>query len=192
MTVVPLRARGRLCGGGTKSGGKCRRPAGWGTDHVGAGRCKLHFGNTRTAVVASANELVTLRARDALAKLGEPVPLLRPVARLQLLAGEVDQWLEACRLAVQELEGDLTVKDDFGKETERALVKIYTEAMDRMHRIGADLVRLNLEERAQRLNEVEVRRVLDAIVRGLEKSLSGAQLEQVKADVAQELEGMSD
>jgi len=33
-----------LCGARTRAGPPCRRPAGWGTDHVGEGRCKLHAG----------------------------------------------------------------------------------------------------------------------------------------------------
>ena len=32
------------CGGLTKSGGKCKKPAGEGTEHVGAGRCRHHDG----------------------------------------------------------------------------------------------------------------------------------------------------
>lgn len=34
------------CGGKKRGGGFCTRPAGWGTDHVGQGRCKLHAGST--------------------------------------------------------------------------------------------------------------------------------------------------
>ena len=33
-----------LCGARKKNGGTCKRPAGWGTDHAGQGRCKLHGG----------------------------------------------------------------------------------------------------------------------------------------------------
>lgn len=32
------------CGGKKRSGGFCRQPAGWGTEHVGSGKCKLHAG----------------------------------------------------------------------------------------------------------------------------------------------------
>lgn len=32
------------CGARTRSGGRCKHPAGWGTSHVGQGRCKLHGG----------------------------------------------------------------------------------------------------------------------------------------------------
>lgn len=35
-----------LCGAKTRAGTPCRRPAGWGTDHVGEGRCKLHGGRS--------------------------------------------------------------------------------------------------------------------------------------------------
>jgi len=36
----------RVCGGKTRSGTPCQQPAGWGTDHPGEGRCKLHGGCT--------------------------------------------------------------------------------------------------------------------------------------------------
>lgn len=34
------------CGAKTRRGTPCKKPAGWGTDHVGIGRCKLHGGAT--------------------------------------------------------------------------------------------------------------------------------------------------
>lgn len=38
----------RLCGARKRdgSGDTCKRPAGWGTEHVGFGTCKLHGGST--------------------------------------------------------------------------------------------------------------------------------------------------
>ena len=38
----------KLCGATRRQGDKspCRRPAGWGTSHVGFGTCKLHGGST--------------------------------------------------------------------------------------------------------------------------------------------------
>lgn len=37
----------KTCGANLKNGsGHCTQPAGWGTDHVGEGRCKLHGGKT--------------------------------------------------------------------------------------------------------------------------------------------------
>lgn len=34
------------CGGTTRAGYFCKRPAGWGTNHVGVGYCKKHLGRT--------------------------------------------------------------------------------------------------------------------------------------------------
>jgi hypothetical protein len=39
-----------LCGGKTRAGTDCKRPAGWGTDHVGEGKCKLHAGSSLRGV----------------------------------------------------------------------------------------------------------------------------------------------
>lgn len=36
----------RSCGAKTRGGGACQKPLGWGTDHPGQGRCKLHGGAT--------------------------------------------------------------------------------------------------------------------------------------------------
>jgi hypothetical protein len=45
MTDEHDRSEADLCGGECTDGTPCKRPAGWGTDHVGEGRCKLHGGN---------------------------------------------------------------------------------------------------------------------------------------------------
>jgi uncharacterized protein YjcR len=39
----------KYCGARTRAGTPCKRPAGWGTDHVGDGRCKLHGGKSTGA-----------------------------------------------------------------------------------------------------------------------------------------------
>src|ERR1700761_465401 len=48
------------CGAKTRSGGKCQKQKGWGTDHLGTGRCKLHGGNTANGQKAAANEAATI------------------------------------------------------------------------------------------------------------------------------------
>ena len=61
-----------LCGGkrrGAENAGKtCTRPSGWGTDHVGVGRCKLHGGKTPSHQQAGQNAL----AAAAVATFGLP------------------------------------------------------------------------------------------------------------------------
>lgn len=43
------------CGAKTRAGTPCRRPAGWGTNHVGEGRCKLHGGKSTGAPKGNQN-----------------------------------------------------------------------------------------------------------------------------------------
>ena len=42
------------CGAKTRAGGYCTQPAGWGTDHLGFGSCRIHSGNTPTGRMAGA------------------------------------------------------------------------------------------------------------------------------------------
>lgn len=44
------------CGAKTRSGGTCQKQKGWGTDHLGTGRCKLHNGSTASGKKAAAEE----------------------------------------------------------------------------------------------------------------------------------------
>lgn len=48
------------CGAKTRSGGKCKKQKGWGTDHLGTGRCKLHGGNTSSGQAAAAKEAAVI------------------------------------------------------------------------------------------------------------------------------------
>lgn len=99
--------RDRYCGGKKRSeeGGNCTRPAGWGTDHVGAGRCKLHGGKTQTHTVAGQRIL----AERAMKTFGLPITgVPASVAILDEFAwilGHVS-WL---RTRVQETQPDALV-----------------------------------------------------------------------------------
>lgn len=48
MTAAAVSKAGGVCGAKTRAGTPCRQKAGWGTDHVGQGRCKLHGGKKPT------------------------------------------------------------------------------------------------------------------------------------------------
>ena len=63
MTRRKATVPARHCGKRTTAGGKCRRGAGWGTQHPGRGACKLHGGrapthNTRAAREEAQEQLV--------------------------------------------------------------------------------------------------------------------------------------
>jgi len=67
------------CGAhGKTDGTPCGKPAGWGTDHNGTGRCKLHGGNTPSGKKAAAGEAALLALRAlAIPVTGSPVELLQ-------------------------------------------------------------------------------------------------------------------
>src|SRR5262245_19792697 len=90
MTRTPI-AGGRVCGAKKRqSEGTCTRPAGWGTDHAGHGRCKLHGGSTRSLRLVAAQD----QARAVLARLDVP-PVDDPLTELSKLAGQLVAWKNA-------------------------------------------------------------------------------------------------
>lgn len=63
-TTNPAADHERYCNGPKRqTEGTCTRPAGWGTTHVGVGRCKLHGGSTPSHVAAGQRALAERAAR---------------------------------------------------------------------------------------------------------------------------------
>lgn len=82
-----------VCGSATRAGGKCKQKAGWGTDHVGDGRCKLHGGLTpvkhgRYSRIKrdSIRDLIAAYAEDP-----DPLDLMPELAALRAL---FQDWIE--------------------------------------------------------------------------------------------------
>lgn len=87
------------CNAKKRSGGPCTRPSGWGTEHPGIGRCKLHGGTTESHNVAARRE----QARRDVALFAARKDIHPAQALLELVqwtAGEVDYW----RMRVAELD----------------------------------------------------------------------------------------
>ncbi len=81
------------CGGAKRdgSGGTCQQRSGWGTNHPGTGRCKLHGGNTHSHRVRAER----VEAERAVATYGLPVdvdPRAALLEEVQRTAGHV-AWL---------------------------------------------------------------------------------------------------
>src|SRR4249920_3483306 len=86
-------AGGKLCGGRLRDGSDdtCEKQAGWGTDHVGIGRCRLHGGNTASH---RANAVKVEGAREV-ARLGGRKDIHPAAALLELVqygAVTVEYW----------------------------------------------------------------------------------------------------
>lgn len=80
-----------MCGGkrrGEGTGMLCTRPAGWGTDHPGSGRCKLHGGKTPSHERAGQRA----RAEQAVATLGLPREVTRATRCWKRCTGPLARW----------------------------------------------------------------------------------------------------
>lgn len=185
-------------------GATCRRPAGWGTEHVGIGRCKMHGGATPTHVVAASTAL----ARRVAALFGVPRDDVNPIdgllEELQRSAGLIDSYEAMCvQLLPDEVtygvlseESTRTVDPNADGEGEAAgtdlapvetktrrgatvntWVKLLNEERDRFTRLCEAMVKLDLESRRLSVQHEHVA----AIVSILMSSELGLSVEQKRA-----------
>lgn len=151
----------RHCGARKRQGGTCARPAGWGTEHPGAGRCKLHGGSTPTGQTAGRQAL----ARKALATAAVGIPLSRvepagdpadTLARVMgLLRRVVDHLGDAAGEPTDEA-GMLSPRWQAWRDSVRELRTVAKLAID----AGVEERRVKLaEEQGRQLAEV-IRRIL--------------------------------
>lgn len=160
-----------ICGARKSDGHECRRPAGWGTTHIGIGRCKTHAGN-------SAPHRKNAIKQDAVQFMGAPKdinPLDAIIWCIRITAGEVE-WLSA-EIAKVPMEDWIEVAY-IGKQM-NVLQRARADAQDRLVRYSRDAIQLGLAERAVRLAEnfgAMLARLLENIAQELH--LSRAQKEQ--------------
>lgn len=131
------------CEAKTRGGGPCRRPAGWGTDHLGIGKCKLHGGATPNHSKAAADEKVRrLRALYA------PVPIVDPSGRMAEVTAEIDALYRAVRDHLTGYE-----IGEWATDANRPHVVLLRELLSLMRSFLSDWQRLGMEERMVRLDE---------------------------------------
>jgi len=165
--------------------GTCTLPAGWGTDHVGYGRCRKHFGNAPNVIKAAENERIDRQARKALEGISDFAAITDPVERLQLLAGRAERFMTIVAERVEELTS-IRYSTDEGGEQLRAEVTIYERAMTATGRLLVDLARLGLDERSVRVQEAQVAILAGALAQALgETDLSPEQRQAITVRVAE-------
>lgn len=163
---------GWCCGAKLKQrDGFDQRRAGWGTDHVGVGPCKLHLGSTRNHRVAARKMLAERGAATSLAEQGYE-PIGHPVDELLDLAAKVKALMGHWAAKVAELQGvegeGIRYRSEHEQEQLRSEVALYERSIDRLGRLLTDLAKLGLEERRTRLEEADRERVVAILVEGFD------------------------
>jgi hypothetical protein len=130
----------------------CTFLAGWGTDHAGIGRCKLHGGNTPQSRRGASKVKAEREAQKVLAQL-DVKPVQDPLADLLRLAGQILSWQEATSVLVNRLEDRVRYEGKAGAEQLRAEVALYERVMDCFSQVLGLIVKLNIEERFTRISE---------------------------------------
>jgi hypothetical protein len=155
--------RDTLCGAHKKKGGTCGRPAGWGTDHVGVGRCKLHGGCTPTQRKHAHLKLAERGAAVELAEAGYE-PVTDPVATLADVAGQARALLAIFASKVDALGDGIRYESEKGVEQLRAEMAIYERMLDRTAKFAGKLAELGFEERRLEMDEQDGRRLVEVLL----------------------------
>ena len=172
----------------------CIKTAGMGTDHLGEGKCKWHFGNTESHEKAATLAIVKKELTGIAASLGEPEPMGHPEIEAWRLANKMKQW----SLILEEQMGQLNllhVTDKAGIEHTKAVIEIAERAWDRYQGMLEFMLKLDLKRRVVELEEHQARLVGSAFMRIVlspELGLKEAQIEtarQMFADIMKELGG---
>lgn len=147
------------CGAKTRTRSKCTHPRGWGTKHVGAGRCKLHGGNTpngrkHAEAEQVENTLRQLRIEDAV----DPVQSLFEAVR-------VAAWREHGLRILLMGRAALAGPDRNGEGRPDVVAVMHAHALDQRAKIAAMAITAGLDERivhlAERQGEV-IHRIISA------------------------------
>lgn len=163
------------------TGDHCRRPAGWGTDHVGTGCCKLHGGNTSGQRTGALKQ----QAERALADMNAP-PVDNPLTELARITGQVVAWKDQMADRVNELTS-LRYSTEGGEQL-RAEVALFERALDRCEKFLTAMARLNIDERLARITEQQADTVTYAVIAVLEElGLTAEQQAEARRGVARHL-----
>ncbi|MFE2407109.1 hypothetical protein ACFXDE_02060 [Kitasatospora sp. NPDC059408] len=188
------RGNGPVCGAKTRQEGSaehCGLPAGWGTDHPGVGRCKLHGGNTSGQRVQAAHTIAEREVRKVLAEL-DVEPIDDPLTALAQLAGQVVAWQQAIAEIVNRLGSDVRYEGAAGAEQLRAEVSLYERAMDRTNTVLSTIARLDIDGRLARIEEAKAQLLMDAVQAGLTAiGVTSEQATTVKQVMARKLRAVT-
>jgi hypothetical protein len=181
-----------LCGAhraNQEPGVTCTQPAGWGTNHVGIGRCKRHGGSTHTHERAAVVEI----ARRECDRLGIPIEI-DPGEALIRAVWEAEGNLAFYRAQVQSLD-DVTTTE-YGpqgshKEVTHPLVALYHDAERWRAQVDLAALKAGVEERRLRLAQSDSRALFSSVIAAIEAAkLTTDQAEVFRRALADSLRGL--
>jgi hypothetical protein len=161
-----------------KEGGRCTRPAGWGTSHAGIGRCKLHGGSTPNHGIAAARATLSHIATRIDAANVMPDEALRLCVRIA--AGEVlyaSQRVAALAEETADAKGRL-----------HPWIVVRQQAVDLLARVSKMAIDAGILEReadAARLSGDQITGALRASLSGL--SLTAEQEHRLRTNIDEQL-----
>jgi hypothetical protein len=114
-----------ICGAKTRAGGQCQQAAGWGTQHVGQGKCKLHGGLSTGPPVKTGRYSLTHRKSleakaQAFANDPHPADLTGELTLMRaLLQDYLDRFSDSTRLGYDDIERLFGMMEAIGRLVER-------------------------------------------------------------------------
>lgn len=146
-----------LCGARNRSNGTCRKTAGWGTQHPGVGRCRLHGGASPHAEISGQVEL----ARREIRLLEREIPLHPHDAIewcIRIMAGQL--------MTANEKVADLHPDEWIGhKDGVNPWVRLQAEYADRLMGYAAAAAKAGIDERRTQLAELHGQRIAEVFSR---------------------------
>lgn len=151
------------CGAKARStGSPCRRPAGWGTDHNGQGRCRLHGG--ASPVRHGTYSTVTRRRLGDLIRQHEEHPdSLHLHAELALLRALVEDYIERYDENAKALQAWQRSGGEAPQRPKQVLDLL--DAAQVIDRVGAMVQRIHAMEHTRAVSPKDLSRLLDHLVR---------------------------
>jgi hypothetical protein len=166
--------------------GLCNLAAGYGTDHLGFGRCKWHGGSTPTQRKAVQAQVIEAKVRTMFGKVFNDKPVTNPLDVFAELAGTVQGWMQTMRALVEEL--NTVGYTALTGEQIRAEVQLFERSMDRANTVLSTYARLNIDERLARISATQSEMVMGAIEAALAAAgVSGARAIEAKRAAASRL-----
>ena len=172
---LPMKKPDAKCNGRKRSGGYCRQPAGWRTDHPGQGRCRKHGGNTVKGTITHGwySNITHTRVKDILSGLAkieaDAMDLLPEVHLLRAMTvdyiNRYDEFQEALMAWYTDPDSNSRPRRIMDIQDASHLIESISRVAQRLHQIQSEgSISLETFKRVtEQMGMVVARHVLDPV-----------------------------